>query len=89
MMARLLFIFSLLLQALPAAAGEGPSVVVIEGISLPDHLDAFHARARRRLAGLDFVRGLAADGSWDLVPLAGAGDLAALIKDATGAAPCP
>ncbi len=46
MMARLLLILSLLLSALPAAAGEAPSVVVIEGISLPEHLDAFHARAR-------------------------------------------
>ena len=46
MMVRLLFISSLLLSALPAAAGEAPSVVVIEGIALPDHLDAFHARAR-------------------------------------------
>lgn len=46
MMARLLLIFSLLLAALPAAAGEAPAVVVIEGISLPEHLDAFHARAR-------------------------------------------
>src|SRR6185436_11669639 len=50
MMARLLLIFSVLLSALPAAAGEAPSVVVIEGISLPDHLDAFHARTRDALA---------------------------------------
>jgi hypothetical protein len=33
------------------------------------------ARARRRLAGLDFVRGLAADGSWDLTPLGSPGEL--------------
>jgi hypothetical protein len=45
-MVRLLLILSVLFSALPAAAGEAPSVVVIEGISLPDHLDAFHARAR-------------------------------------------
>lgn len=52
MMARLLLIFSLLLAALPAAAGEAPSVVVIEGISLPDHLDAFHARAREAIVSV-------------------------------------
>jgi hypothetical protein len=50
-MARLLLILSLLLSALPAAAGEAPSVVVIEGISLPEHLDAFHARARDAIVG--------------------------------------
>lgn len=44
--ARLLLILSLSSAAPLAAAGEAPSVVVIEGISLPDHLDAFHARAR-------------------------------------------
>jgi hypothetical protein len=48
MAARFLFTF-FLLWALPAAAAEGPSVVVIEGVSLPEHLDAFHARARDAL----------------------------------------
>lgn len=44
------FLFTLfLLWALPAAAAESPSVVVIEGVSLPEHLDAFHARAREAL----------------------------------------
>lgn len=47
--ARLLLILSLLLSALPAAAGEAPSIVVVEGISLPEHLDAFHARAREAI----------------------------------------
>ena len=47
--ARLLLILCLLLSALPAAAGEAPSIVVIEGISLPEHLDAFHARAREAI----------------------------------------
>jgi len=45
-MVRLLLILFLLLAALPATAGEGLSVVVIEGVSLPAHLDAFHGRAR-------------------------------------------
>lgn len=45
-MVRLLLVFSVLWSALPAVAGEAPSIVVIEGISLPDHLDAFHSRAR-------------------------------------------
>lgn len=45
-MVRFFLIFSVLLSALPAAAGETPSIMVIEGISLPDHLDAFHSRAR-------------------------------------------
>lgn len=48
MAARLLLTF-FLLWALPAAAAEGPSAVVIEGVSLPEHLDAFHARARDAL----------------------------------------
>lgn len=52
LMARLLLIFSLLLSALPAAAGEAPSVVVIEGISLPDHLEPFHARARDAIVAI-------------------------------------
>jgi hypothetical protein len=52
MMARLLLILFVLLSALPAAAGEVPSVVVIEGISLPEHLDAVHARARNAIVGV-------------------------------------
>ena len=50
--ARLLLILCLLLSAPPAAAGEAPSIVVIEAISLPEHLDAFHARAREAIAGV-------------------------------------
>jgi hypothetical protein len=50
MATRSLLILSLLFSALPAAAGEPPSVVIIEGISLPAHLDAFHARAREAIA---------------------------------------
>lgn len=34
------------LAALPALAAEAPSAVVVEGISLPPHLDGFHARTR-------------------------------------------
>ena len=39
-------LLSIALAAPPAAAEEHPTVIVVEGISLPDHLDAFHARAR-------------------------------------------
>ena len=45
-MVRFVLILFLISFALPATAGEGPSVVVIEGVLLPEHLDAFHARAR-------------------------------------------
>jgi len=45
-MVRLVLILFLISFASPATAGEGPSVVVIEGVLLPEHLDAFHARAR-------------------------------------------
>jgi hypothetical protein len=48
-MVRFFLIFSVLLSALPAAAGETPSIMVVEGISLPDHLDAFHSRAREAI----------------------------------------
>lgn len=44
--ARLLLTLSAVLSALPAMAGEPPSVVVVEGVSLPVHLDGFHARVR-------------------------------------------
>src|SRR5215831_3560653 len=49
---RLLLILSLIVSAFPAAAGEAPSVVVIEGVSLPEHLDAFHARARETIVSV-------------------------------------
>ena len=52
MAARSFFILLSLLLALPAAAGEAPSVVVIEGIELPAHLEAFHARAREAMASV-------------------------------------
>jgi hypothetical protein len=43
---RILLILSCVFAAPAALAGEAPSAVVVEGLSLPAHLDAFHARAR-------------------------------------------
>jgi hypothetical protein len=42
-------------------------------------------RGQRRLAGLDFVRGLAPDGSWDMVRLVSAHQLEKLVGDRTSA----
>ena len=43
---RILLTLCAALAAPPALAAEAPSAVVVEGISLPTHLDGFHARAR-------------------------------------------
>ena len=43
---RILFTLCAALAAPPALAAESPAAVVVEGISLPTHLDGFHARAR-------------------------------------------
>ena len=45
------------LAALPALAAEAPSAVVVEGISLPPHLDGFHARTRDAIVKVIESRG--------------------------------
>jgi hypothetical protein len=63
-------------ELLDAAARRAPREIIAETVNVCVHIRRDpRARARRRLAGLDFVRGLAADGSWDLTPLGSPGEL--------------
>jgi type IV secretion system protein VirB11 len=65
-----------LCQLIEEVAQRAPREIIAETVNVCVHIRRDHrARARRRLAGLDFVRGLAVDGSWDLVPLESAGGL--------------
>ena len=69
-----------LCQLIEEVAQRAPREIIAETVNVCVHIRRDpRARARRRLAGLDFVRGLATDGSWDLVPIATAADLGRLL----------
>jgi hypothetical protein len=59
--AQIPLLISIVLAAQSGPAGEHPSVVVVEEISLPSHLDAFHERAR------DVMMKVVERGGWDIV----------------------
>ncbi len=66
-----------LCQLIEEVAQRAPREIIAETVNVCVHIRRDpRARARRRLAGLDFVRGLSVDGSWDLMPLESADALA-------------
>jgi type IV secretion system protein VirB11 len=68
-----------LCQLIEEVAQRAPREIIAETVNVCVHIRRDpRARAVRRVAGLHFVRGLAADGTWDLVPLVDAQDLAPL-----------
>jgi type IV secretion system protein VirB11 len=75
-----------LCQLIEEVAQRAPREIIAETVNVCVHIRRDpRARARRRLAGLDFVRGLATDGSWDLVPIATAADLGRLLTSKASA----
>ena len=77
-----------LCQLIEEVAQRAPREIIAETVNVCVHIRRDpRAPARRRLAGLDFVRGLTRDGAWDLVPLVRAGELATLIENTAGALP--
>ncbi len=67
-------------------ARRAPREIIAETVNVCVHIRRDpRLRGQRRLAGLHFVRGLTADGSWDLVPLASASQLDQLIAAKTDA----
>ena len=65
-----------LCQLIEEVAQRAPREIIAETVNVCVHIRRDPVtRGRRRLVGLDFVRGLAADGSWDLVPLESAREL--------------
>jgi Flp pilus assembly CpaF family ATPase len=69
-----------LCQLIEEVAERAPREIIAETVNVCVHIRRDpRLRGQRRLAGLHFVRGLTADGAWDLVPLASASQLDRLI----------
>jgi type IV secretion system protein VirB11 len=63
-------------------AQRAPREIIAETVNVCVHIRRDpRARARRRVAGLDYVRGLKEDGSWYLVPLTRTVELEGLLED--------
>jgi type IV secretion system protein VirB11 len=76
-----------LCQLIEEVAQRAPRDILAETVNVCVHIRRDpRLRGQRRLAGLDFVRGLAPDGSWDLVRLVSAHQLEKLVGDRASAA---
>jgi type IV secretion system protein VirB11 len=73
-----------LCQLIEEVAERAPREIIAETVNVCVHIRPDpRLAARRRIAGLHFVRGLKGDGSWDLVPLKDADHLAELVTSKT------
>jgi type IV secretion system protein VirB11 len=77
-----------LCQLIEEVAQRAPREIIAETVNVCAHIRRDpRLQGQRRLAGLHFVRGLAKDGAWDLLPLTDARQLAALVAEKAAADP--